>query len=348
MIRESIVKGALAPGEKLLSEPELAEILGVSRMTANKAILALVAEGWLMRTKGKGTFVVAPVRQTRHGFAVVVAEEISRAVNNYYFGALYLGLVERAAAAGYNLSLVNLADVLENPDKLALFDGAVFINPPQRAMPALATALAGLRSHVVLGATWSGCGGTCVDSDNILGVGLAVCHLADLGHRHIGFVGGCPHDANTIDRVRGFDLACRLRGLESDTTIPLSPEAIELSAPAIDALRERLLRPDRPTGWVVAGAVLALQFARVAADLGLKIPTDLSLVAYDDPAFLAAFEPPITTIRQPLAEMASVAFEELLRRCEAPYADPVLRYCRPELVARQSTSAPPDPRYLNH
>lgn len=59
MIRESIVNGTLTPGEKLMSEPELAEVLGVSRMTANKAILALVAEGWLMRTKGKGTFVAA-------------------------------------------------------------------------------------------------------------------------------------------------------------------------------------------------------------------------------------------------------------------------------------------------
>lgn len=315
-------------------------MFGVSRMTANKAILSLVAEGWLMRTKGKGTFVTEPVRQARHGFAVVVAEEISRAVNNYYFGALYLGLVERASSSGYDLSLVNLSEVLENPERLAAFDGAVFINPPQRTMPSLAATFAGLRSCVVLGATWSGCGATCVDSDNILGCGLAVGHLAERGHRHIGFVGGCPQDANTIDRIRGFELASRLTGLDADTTVPLSPEAIELSPIATEAIRQRLRSPQRPTGWVVAGAVLALQFARVAGDLGLKIPDDLSLVAYDDPAFLAAFEPALTTIRQPLAEMASVAFDELLHRCEAPFADPVLRYCLPELVVRHSTSAP--------
>ncbi|MFQ3586447.1 MAG: GntR family transcriptional regulator [Fimbriimonadaceae bacterium] len=340
-LRDAILSGALAAGEKLLSEPELAEALGVSRMTANKAILSLVAEGWLERTKGRGTYVSEHPPRVRKSFAAIVAEDLDGAVENYYFGALYLELVHAAARAGYSLSLLDLDEVRRRPSQLGRLDGVVLINPPQRALEGLGGSLSHLPA-VVLGATWWGGHWSCIDSDNVLGTGLAVSHLAGLGHRKLAFVGGCPHDSNTRDRRRGFRLACRLFGVEAVDEIPVSPEAVALSEEAIDAIDRVLRQADRPTALVVGGAVLALHAARAATERGLSLPRDLSLVAYDDPAFLAAFQPALTTVRQPLADMARVAFQELLRRCEAPNSEPSHLSCMPELVVRRSTGAPPD------
>ncbi|MGK4455572.1 substrate-binding domain-containing protein, partial [Klebsiella pneumoniae] len=75
-----------------------------------------------------------------------------------------------------------------------------------------------------------------------------------------------------------------------------------------------LTAPDRPTGIVCGGPAIAMFVKSTAMSLGLTIPDDISVIAYDDPIYLAMAYPPITTVRQPLLEMATKAVELLVER----------------------------------
>lgn len=327
-----IRSGRLAPGERLPGEPEIADTLGVSRMTANKAILALVSDGWLEREKGRGTWVSRKSNQARIGkVGVVIAESWEAAVDNYYFGSLYFGLQNEANRLGIHLASYRIDEVLGTGTDS---DGLVLINPPANVLPMIAAQ----ETCVVLGASWTGSGLSCIDSDNVAGAGYAIRHLYQLGHRRIIFVGACPGDSNTMDRLRGARLAARLTGIELiDSEELISPTAL-LVKPETEGEIGRLMRGDNPpTAIFAAGSVLAIQVIALLKQMGLRVPEDCSVIGYDDPAFMARSYPSISTIRQPLAEMARVAFHDLIRRRRMLNVEPTLNLLEPELVERSST-----------
>ena len=323
-------EGSLRAGDKLPPKPQLAERLGVSRMTANKAILGLVAEGRLVRAKGRGTFVAAPETGLSH-CAFAVYHDITYALQDYYFGALYWGVHARLTEAGVATSLVrgDLAEPVADPRR-----ATIAVNPREgdlNSLPARA---------VVLGASWPGVGLPSVDSDNVRGATLAVDHLIDLGHRKVAFLGACPDTSNTRDRLWGFRDALGTRGL-----LP-SGEAFSREALGIGEVAEALLLDLVEAGTTAvfaAGPRLALSLLALAGRAGLRVPDDLSIVGYDDPDFLALAYPAITTVRQPLAEMASRACDLLLADPFAAPRAPVL--LQPRLVVRGSTAPPASPSY---
>ena len=321
--------GTLRPGDKLPPEPEIAERLGVSRMTANKAILNLVAEGRLVRAKGRGTFVseIAGLAQC----AIAVYGDPTYALQDYYFGALYWGIHARLAAADVPTLLTR---PVWSAAALGPRDAIVAINPGVGDMAELgALARQGVRV-VGLGVSWPAEDVPTVDSDNRLGAKLAVDHLASLGHRRIAFLGARPDTSNTRDRLWGFRDAVAARGLFSEGEI-LEPEALGLG----EANEARLLDlvEGGMTAVFAAGPRLALGLLAIAQRAGVRVPEDISIVGYDDADFLALAHPAITTVRQPLAEMASRAADLLL----LPNLDSTSRdLIEPQIVFRGS-SAPP-------
>ena len=321
--------GTLRPGDKLPPEPEIAERLGVSRMTANKAILGLVAEGRLVRAKGRGTFVTEAGGLAQ--CAIAVYGDPTYALQDYYFGALYWGIHARLAEAGVPTSLTRPAWTAAT---LGPRDAIVAINPGQADMAELASlARKGVRI-VALGVSWPAEGVPTVDSDNRRGAAQAVEHLADLGHRRIAFLGARPDTSNTRDRLRGFRDTLAARGLTPTGEI-LEPEALGLG----EATEARLfdLIGEGTTAVFAAGPRLALGLLAVAQRAGLRVPEELSIVGYDDADFLALAHPAITTVRQPLAEMASRAADLLLSPEPGLASPPPLL---PQLVARGTVRAP--------
>ncbi len=323
--------GALRPGDKLPPEPDLAQRLGVSRMTANKAILGLVAEGRLVRAKGRGTFV-APPESHLSSCEVVVYSDITYALQDHYFGALYWGVHARLAKVGVPTALIrpDWADATPDP-RVA----TVAINPREADLETLARRAAEA-PVVVLGASWAPPGVGSVDSDNRLGAALATAHLADLGHRRVAFLGACPDTSNTRDRLAGFREALAARGLAP------SGEAFELEALGVgEATEARLLDlvAEGTTAVFAAGSRLAMGLLGLARRVGLRTPEELSIVAYDDPDFLSLAYPAITTVRQPLAQMAERACDSLLSPSggSPPLGAALLA---PVLVVRGSTAPP--------
>ncbi len=356
ILLEMIASEIWRPGDKIPAETEIARALEVSKMTVNKAILALTAEGVFYREVGRGTFISNPLplsgrealhRERAEGVQMIQAittNPLEWVPNNEYLCELLLAMRCCVSPLEVELGLRHA----RGPDYLAAWregkaDGWLLIAPLEADVAGL-RALEKAEAHaVIVGASWEGVGLPCVDSDNVVGARQAVEHLIGLGHREIGLLYTKPESINTQDRVRGFRAAMEAHGLplrddwllevEGDWGIP---EAMQVR------LRERLRLPDRPSALFAAGPYLARALLDVAQEIGIDVPDALSIVGFDDLPAVAEASPAITTIRQPLEEMAQEGMRLLRQRIaqsEPLFAERRMLPCR--LLARESSAPPP-------
>jgi LacI family xylobiose transport system transcriptional regulator len=172
--------------------------------------------------------------------------------------------------------------------------------------------------------------------------GLAATrHLLGLGHRRIAVIGGPAGVLCSRARVDGF------RAAMDEAGVPIDPSLVSHGPFQVDegvATGRRLLgRRDRPTAIITGNDLQALGVYQAAREARLHIPEDLSVVGFDDLPMARWVSPPLTTIRQPLVEMAEAAAELVLglaRGEEPPRARVELTT---ELVVRVSTAPPSSP-----
>jgi len=150
-----------------------------------------------------------------------------------------------------------------------------------------------------------------VDADNLTGAVLATEHLLSLGHRRIGFLGGRPDLESARLREEGYRRALASAGIAVDPA--LMRIGGYLRQVAREPARELLTLPDRPTAIFAANDLSAVGTMDVAAELGLRIPEDLSVVGFDNIPESALTQPPLTTVSQPMQEMGSHAVNLLVR-----------------------------------
>ncbi len=188
-----------------------------------------------------------------------------------------------------------------------------------------------------------------VGIDNNLAARLATKHLLSLGHRRIGFLSGPIRTVNRMERLAGYKTALAEAGIESD------PELIWDIAPnggrygdsrAVDLGRqgaqELLSRANPPTAIFAINDMFAFGAYAGAKDLGLSIPADLSVIGMDDIPITEIVQPPLTTIRQPIAQIANIAVERLLARLQGTIEEAQgHQILRPQLVVRSSTAPVP-------
>lgn len=180
--------------------------------------------------------------------------------------------------------------------------------------------------------------------DHRIGIGLAVGHLAGLGHTAIAHVAG-PQDLSTgIARREAFVEAMRAERLDVHNS--LIHEAAAFRTDAGRRACEALLGSGADfTAIVASNDLIALGCYDVLAGRGMSVPADVSVTGYNDMTFIDRVAPPLTTIAVAYREMGATAARRLLTmltdRGEPPPHDPVL--LPPELVIRGST-APPAPR----
>jgi LacI family repressor for deo operon, udp, cdd, tsx, nupC, and nupG len=169
---------------------------------------------------------------------------------------------------------------------------------------------------------------------------LAVAHLVALGHRRIGLITG-PHRFVPVKRkVSGYKAAMkRLTGIaDRDLTdlTELTLFGVEGGEAAAGRLIERGV-----TGLVCGSDLMALGAIRAARQRRRSVPYDISIVGYDDSPLMAFTDPPLTTLRQPVAAMAVAAVRTLLDEIHGQAAPHTEYLFRPELVVRGSTAAVP-------
>jgi DNA-binding LacI/PurR family transcriptional regulator len=181
----------------------------------------------------------------------------------------------------------------------------------------------------------------CVATDDMTAAGQAFTHLASLGHRRIGLVAGPPDHMPSRRKLAAFT-EHSLRVGESADGGPV--EHALFSVEGGQAATTRLLRHG-VTGIICASDVLALGAIRAVRRAGLSVPHDVSVVGYDDSAFMNCTDPPLTTVRQPIESMGKAAVAMLVNQMENVSVYPEELLFEPELVVRGSTgpvsSSPP-------
>lgn len=191
-------------------------------------------------------------------------------------------------------------------------DGAI-LTPPHSDNPQILETLA---RHKVpfarIGAQTGEAGlpeGIIVSMDDEGGARTATRHLLDLGHRRIGFISGPSEYRLAGKRVDGWRAEMDAVGLATDGLL----EAGDFTYPSgVRAARALLGRADRPSAIIASNDQMALATAEVAAEFGLAIPEDLSLVSFDNTPLVRFTRPALTAVDQPIAETTATAVRMLI------------------------------------
>jgi DNA-binding LacI/PurR family transcriptional regulator len=174
-----------------------------------------------------------------------------------------------------------------------------------------------------------------VSTDDAVAVEQAYAHLASLGHERIALVLGPEDHAPSVRKLAAYREQCELYGREVDETL------IEHAMFALEgghAAATRLLRAGA-TGIICASDPLALGAIRAVRRAGLRVPRDVSVVGYDDSAFMNCTDPPLTTVRQPIEALGRAAVTLLVNQIEGARVAAEELLFEPELVVRGSTGS---------
>lgn len=177
-----------------------------------------------------------------------------------------------------------------------------------------------------------------VGATNWTGGRSATRHLIGLGHRRIAMVAGPDRILCCRARLDGHRAALDAAGLPVNAELIVHTDLDRAAghAAAVDLLR----RPDRPTAIFTCNDLQALGVYQAARAQGLHIPADLSVVGFDDLPVAALIDPPLTTVHQPLTEMAAAATELALALGRGEQTSQLGLELATTLIVRDSTAPP--------
>ncbi len=178
-----------------------------------------------------------------------------------------------------------------------------------------------------------------VTAANRAGARDAVRYLIGLGHRRIGLITGREDVGASRSRLAGYQDAMSAADLDVRSEDVLTGDFTE-SRGRLAAI-EMLSRPDRPTAILASSDLTAFGVMGAAAELGVPVPGDLSVVGFDDIPAAARVRPALTTIRHPARAMGRTAVSRLLRRLADPAVVPDTFALDTELIVRASAAASP-------
>jgi LacI family transcriptional regulator len=174
------------------------------------------------------------------------------------------------------------------------------------------------------------------------GIRQAVQHLAAMRHERIGFVTGPLRLRSAVARRDAFEASMREIGLQ------VRPEFIVEGDHRLEggklALQELSKLREQPTALMCSNDMTAIGVMRQAFDLGISVPHELSIIGFDDTRLADFMIPPLTTIQMSQAELATLAFNALLKEVkrEAPAPNGTEFVLKTQLILRNSTTFPPN------
>lgn len=175
--------------------------------------------------------------------------------------------------------------------------------------------------------------------DDIDGGHRATAFLLGLGHRRIGFIGGPRDQMETEDRFRGYRQALQSHGLAYDPALVWWGHFTDSGGRSVAEKIVTLPPEQRPSGVFAANDRMAIGLQQRLIELGLRVPSDVSIIGYDDIEPCQYVAPNVTTIRQPTTEMGRQAAELLIRRLRGDEFPPQEIVLKTEIVIRDSCSS---------
>ncbi len=174
-----------------------------------------------------------------------------------------------------------------------------------------------------------------VDSDNHGGAVLATDHLIKLGHRRIGVVVGHQSSTSSSERLAGYRESLERAGLPFQDRLVMRPEPGAEQQMIRDFLVE-----NEPTAVFCVSDIYGIHTLKIASELGLRVPEDLSVVGFDSLESCERSSPPLTSVRQPVLEIARKATEILLSLTLGQEVESWRVILPTQLDVRRSTASP--------
>lgn len=331
---------------------DLAAAAGVSRSTASRAInggkrvspAAQAAVDAAVAVLGYSPNPAARSLVTRRtgSIALVIPEPDIRVLGDPFFAMVITGITEALRETDVQLVLL-MSRTGDDAGRTLRYlrgghvDGAIVVSHHRSDLWVDQLAKSALPT-IFIGRPWkTDAPVTYIDTDNYDGGRLAARHLAERGVSRPATVAGPADMTAAADRLRGWQDGLRDVGLDAG----LVAHADFTTAGGADAAA-RLLEADRGIdAFFAASDLMALGVLDVLKQQGIKVPDDVALVGYDNHAMAETTTPALTTVINPMVEMAVRAGAMLLEEIEAPGTHPEPEIYPSRLVVRESTRVAP-------
>ncbi|WP_342363741.1 LacI family DNA-binding transcriptional regulator [Terrarubrum flagellatum] len=278
-------------------------------------------------------------------------------IENSFFAHAVRGVSEAARDAGFNVILANSGeDVEKERDAVRVLvgkrvDGLIVAPASTTATQHLEEVHKSGRPLVLMDRAIPDLKVDAVTADDRAAAAAATRMLIEAGHTQIAFVSAKNSDdpiyrgmhqlivASVRDRIDGFLQTSRDAGIqEADRFIRFASARQGATGPVV---AELLSSPERPTAILASDNVVALEVFKTIRSLALRIPNDVSLVAFHDADWTEVTDPPITVIRQPVFELGAESAKALVERIDGVAHTPKRLVLKTKLIERKSVAPPP-------
>ncbi|MEW2522844.1 LacI family DNA-binding transcriptional regulator [Actinacidiphila alni] len=327
----------------------IAAEVGVSVSTVSKVLNGRPGVGSATRDQVRRVVERHHYRRGGRLPGTTVVDLVLNEVDSLWSAEIITGVEDVLNAAGVTMTLTALHGTptdtgkwLARPaDRRA--DGAVLVVADLRPRQRLRLASLGLPVVLIDPAGSEDTGVPTVGTTNWAGAVAATEHLIGLGHRRIAHVAGPPGLLSSRARADGFRVAMERSGLpvpDGWTHAAVFNEAAGHAAAGRLFGTAHRPAPAVPTAVFAASDQQAFGVYRALRDRGLRVPEDVSVVGFDDVPATRWSDPGLTTVRQPLREMAATGARTLLRLIDGTATGPRRVDLATRLVVRHSTAAP--------
>ncbi|MGU9852578.1 LacI family DNA-binding transcriptional regulator [Pseudomonas koreensis] len=259
---------------------------------------------------------------------------------NPYFAELARGIEDYCERNGYCVILCNSDD---NPEKQRSYlrvllekriDGLIVASAGGDI--GLAQGLAGVKTPmVIVDRGLDGVDADLVRIDHEYGAYLATRHLLELGHRDIATIGGPSSTSVAQMRQAGFCRALQEAGIKVRAERMLESDFTSTGGYSAAAI---LLESNPPSAIFAGNDMIGIGVLRAAAERNVRVPSELSVIGFDDIQMSRYVYPALTTVGQSILQLGEMAAEVLLRRIAAPSLATDQRIVTPSIVLRESTA----------
>lgn len=307
---------------------EIAKLAGVSRSTVSRVIndqpnvrQQVRERVWqIVRETGYQPHAAARSLVTRRTriVGVLIPEAVTTLFTDPFFLHLLRGITQTCNSQRYQLILSLFNDpagpeaVYRRVVRSGHLDGVV-VASAREDDPLIARLGNDRVPFVLVGRHTDDCV-SYVDIDNIAAARMAVEHLIRLGHRRIGAITGPLNMTSGTDRLKGYRQALEAHRLPLEDALVVEGDFSEASG---SAAAHRLLALS-VSAIFAASDSMAVGALKAVREAGLQVPHDVALVGFDDLPLASAVQPPLTTVRQPIERLGSMAADLLLNLLENP------------------------------
>lgn len=351
LLRKRIRAGVWAPGQRIASQNALAEELGIAVATVQKSLKEIERDGLIRSEHGRGRFVTDPATDHRTWTVGVVMFDLKH-IGHPAAGQRLMGIKDVIEPAGYSLSVF----AMNNGSAMGVdrwvqrvgkshVDGLIIV--AQEPDMETVRELSGMMPNVWMDGPAVSERSANVNLDYLGGGFAAAQHLIQMGHMRLMFAGPSPQDYRIVQQQHaGVNLAVEQLG---DAGVSLQHGLVEgfSAAAAKRMFVECLATPgSRPSAVICASDEIAQGALKACLELGLRIPRDLSLVAWNDTIAPDESPVPLTTVRMDFRQTGAVSARLLINLIEGLNPASHEERLAAKFIVRQSTAPVPVSRRL--